>query len=67
LPLPESQKNGDDPGLFALSRTQSRYFFSVSLVEFLHAISDEAEIVPLQSLHVFERPVEALEDREAVD
>jgi hypothetical protein len=40
--------------------------FSVSLIEFLNAISDEAKIDELQCFHVFERPVKSLEDREGV-
>jgi hypothetical protein len=57
------------PGLLlaALSRAQSRYFVSVAFVEFLNTVSDQTEVVPFERLHVFERPVEALEDREAID
>jgi hypothetical protein len=64
LPLPSGQKKS--PGLFALSCSDTSDFFGVSPVEFLNAVSDQHEIPPVESLNIFERPVEALEDGERV-
>lgn len=53
--------------LSALSLSRFRYLFGISPIEFLDAVCNEAEVVPIESFHVFERPVKSLEDRECVD
>ncbi|WP_439357755.1 hypothetical protein ACNJYC_30430 [Bradyrhizobium sp. DASA03007] len=64
---PRSQKKGCSGLFLALSCTYPCHFFGVAHVQRVDAFSNCDEVVPFQPLHVFERPVEALEDREAVD
>jgi len=57
----------EGPELLALSRTYFRYLVGVTLIESRDTVGDQEEIREIQRLHVFEGPLEPLEDREAVD
>jgi hypothetical protein len=64
LPLPEWIKK-ESPGLFPALSCLDRV--GIAPIEFLDAVCHETEVAPIHRLHVFERPMEALEDRECVD